>query len=346
MKQRENIAVKALAFTAAVAAFTATAIMAWYQMANFDALWTDAYYDTTGYTGGYTRTYLVRQDYWMVRHLVDLKDKQAAGETLDLSDKRSIERFEAKFDAGATNLRWQLLDKEGNLIYGNTREDSAQVDIDYWVEYPRGANTGYSANVGWVYFDPDDPMEAANAEDAVGVYSDSGWREMLPGWVDTVRAAKEEGRSAQLADIYGDPITLSENQVLADDDGYTKVLRVDSPDGTYLYYPTIQACLEGNRFGYIFEPDSLQWGLTPEAAAELNETDSSLILWVDSALRVDDQYSRAAKQLAHWQADREWYLTGTIVLGVLGVLLAVYLCCGAGHKAGAVSYTHLTLPTT
>ena len=45
MKWRENMAMKALAFMAAVAAFTATAIMGWYQLANFDALWTDAYYD-------------------------------------------------------------------------------------------------------------------------------------------------------------------------------------------------------------------------------------------------------------------------------------------------------------
>ena len=43
MKWRENIGMKALAFIAAVAAFTATAIMGWYQLANFDALWGDAY---------------------------------------------------------------------------------------------------------------------------------------------------------------------------------------------------------------------------------------------------------------------------------------------------------------
>ena len=130
MKWRENMAMKALAFMAAVAAFTATAILSWYQMANFDALWTDAYYDSTAYTGGYTRTYLVRQDYMMVLHLVNLKDAQKAGDTLNLSDKRTIERLEAEFDAGATNLRWQLLDLEGKVIYGNTQEDSSQADVD------------------------------------------------------------------------------------------------------------------------------------------------------------------------------------------------------------------------
>ncbi len=115
MKWRENLAVKALAFTAAVAAFTATAIMSWYQLANFDALWSDGYLYDMG--SGYTQKYLVRQDYWVVRYLVELKDRQAAGEQLDLSEKRTIERNEAEFDAGATNLRWQLLDKDGNVIY-------------------------------------------------------------------------------------------------------------------------------------------------------------------------------------------------------------------------------------
>ena len=33
-------------------------------------------------------------------------------------------------------------------------------------------------------------------------------------------------------------------------------------------------------------------------------------------------------------AAREGYLAGTMALGVLGVVLAVYLCCGAGHKPG------------
>ena len=333
MKQRENIAVKALAFTAAVAAFTATAIMAWYQMANFDALWTDAYYDTAGYTGGYTRTYLVRQDYWMVRHLVDLKDKQAAGQELDLSEKRSIERYEARFDAGATNLRWQVLDKEGKVIYGNTQEDSAQADIDYWVDYRRGGYTVSSVSADWEYYNEEHPASSANAGDYTGVCYRSDWRELLPIWADMTRAAREEGVPAQLMDAQENPVNIGGDQILADENGDTKALRVVTADGErYIYYPTVRACLEANRFGYIFEPESLTWELTGEAAAESEARNASLILWVDDALRVDDQYKRSADKLAHWQADREWYLTGTIVLGVLGVLLAVYLCCGAGHK--------------
>ena len=336
MKWRENIGMKALAFIAAVAAFTATAIMGWYQLANFDALWTDAYYDSTGYTGGYTRTYLVRQDYWRVRQLVDLKDKQAAGQELDLSDRRTMERYEAELDAGSTNLRWQLLDRDGNIIYGNTQEDSTQAHINYGVEYRRGEYRTQSVDAGWEYFDPDDVSGAVNAGDYDGVSYHSGWRTMLPIWAEAVREAKAEGTSAELVDVQDDPIAITENQILADNDGYTKALRVvDASGDLYVFYPTIRACLEANQFGYIFEPESETWMLTQEAAEELEARNVSLILWVDDALRVDDQYRRAATQLAHWQADREWYLAVTIVCGVAGVLLMVYLCCGAGHKRGA-----------
>ena len=66
----------------------------------------------------------------------------------------------------------------------------------------------------------------------------------------------------------------------------------------------------------------------------MEQADSSLILWVDKDLRVDDQYKRAADKLSEWQSAREGYLAGTMALGVLGVVLAVYLCCGAGHKPG------------
>ena len=333
MKWRENLAVKALAFTAAVAAFTATAIMSWYQLANFDALWSDGYLYDMG--SGYTQKYLVRQDYWVVRYLVELKDRQAAGEQLDLSEKRTIERNEAEFDAGATNLRWQLLDKDGNVIYGNTQEDSSQADIDYWVEYRRGGNRTQSANAEWEYYDMDDPPSAANAGDYDSVCLYSGWRTMLPIWVEATREAKAQGTSAELVNVQGNAITIMENQILADNDGYTKVLRVVSADGEeYIFYPTIRACLEANEFGYVFEPESQTWILTPEAVEESEGKNVSLILWVDKNLRVDDQYRRAALQLERWQAGRKGYLTLTIVLGTAGVLLMVYLCCGAGHKRG------------
>ena len=76
MKWRENILMKALAFMAAVAAFTATAIMAWYQLANFDALWGDGYSFAEG--RGYTQSFLVNRDSHMVKGLVELYEMRAA----------------------------------------------------------------------------------------------------------------------------------------------------------------------------------------------------------------------------------------------------------------------------
>ena len=337
MKWRENLAVKALAFTAAVAAFTATAIMGWYQLANFDALWGGSLYGYEGKLGGYTRTYLVRQDYFMVRRLVDLKDRQAAGEGLDLSGRRTIEHLEAKFDAGATNLRWQLLDKDGKVIYGNTQEDSTKVDIDYEVGYRRGGDRTQSVDADWGYFDPEYPSSAVNAGDYTSVCYSSSWRDLLPIWVERLNEPDtEDAGRYEVTNSNGDLVVVAEDQVLTDENGDTKVLRVIDAEGDlYIFYPTVQACLEANQFGYIFDPYGLEWALTSEAEAESEARNVSLILWVDDALRVDDQYSKAAAQLAHWQADREWYLTGTIVLGTVGVLLMVYLCCGAGHKREA-----------
>ena len=91
MKWRENILMKALAFIAAVAAFTATAIMGWYQLANFDALWDDEY---TG-DHGYTLQYLVQQDSYAVRELIELYKVRDEGAELSFAQKRAIEQYEA-----------------------------------------------------------------------------------------------------------------------------------------------------------------------------------------------------------------------------------------------------------
>lgn len=219
MKWRENFIMKALAFMAAVAALTATAILTWYQFANFDALW-----NSGDGVGGYTQRYLLRRDRVQVTYLVDLKEMDAAGKELPLAARRDLEQLETEFDAGATNLRWQLLDADGKIIYGNTLEDSSRVEVDYWEDYNRE-------------------------------------------WMQ---------------DLDPDPTSFAES--------------AETPN------PTVK--------------------------------DASLVLWVDDALRVDDQYREAARQLEQWQAAREDYLALALILGTSGILLAVYLCCGAGHKKG------------
>ena len=325
MKWRENVMVKALAFTAAVAAFTATAIMGWYQLANFDALWTDGFEES----GGYTRNYLVRQDFWHVNNLVSLYECRTMGRELSLSEKRRLEQLEAALDAGSTNLRWQLLAMDGTVIYGNTEEDSTKAGINYEEEFEREL---FQVNAGWEYLDPEEEG-ALHEGDYDGVRYQDNWRGILPGLVEQARqrppAATEEV-ALDIAD--GDRVSVPLDRVLADEDGYTSVLRVDTPDGMYTFYPTIRACLKANRFGYVFDPEQLEWSRTSEAAEAAERV--NLVMWVDDALRVDDQYRRAALKLEAWHAGRSQYLAGTLVLGVLGLLLTAYLCCGAGHKAG------------
>ena len=325
MKWRENVMVKALAFTAAVAAFTATAIMGWYQLANFDALWTDGFEES----GGYTRNYLVRQDSWHVNNLVSLYECRAMGRELSLSEKRRLEQLEAALDAGSTNLRWQLLAMDGTVIYGNTQEDSTKAGINYEEEFERKL---FQANAGWEYLDPEEEG-ALNEGDYDGVRHQDNWRGLLPDLVEQARqrpSAATEEVALDIAD--GDRVSVPLDRVLADEDGYTSVLRVDTPDGMYTFYPTIRACLKANRFGYVFDPEQLEWSRTTEAAEAAERV--NLVMWVDDALRVDDQYRRAALKLEAWHAGRSQYLAGTLVLGVLGLLLTAYLCCGAGHKAG------------
>ena len=94
---------KALAFIAAVAAFTTTAIMGWYQLANFDALWGEGYS-----SDGYTMGYLVRNDSYMVRQLLEYDQMEAKGETLSAYQQRNREQLESALSVENTNLRWQL----------------------------------------------------------------------------------------------------------------------------------------------------------------------------------------------------------------------------------------------
>jgi len=340
MKWRENAAVKALAFTAAVAAFTATAIMGWYQLVNFDALWGDSF----DYAGGrgYTQAYLIRRDFHHVEYLTRLYERRAAGGELTYADKRSIEQYEAEFDPGATNLRWQLLDQDGKVLYGNTREDCAKVDVDYWRDYDRSRDSQPAVNIDWAYLDNIAWKAALNFGEYDGECYDDRWREALPDAAAMAREYAAEGDpqdgSVQKFRVVEnlDSMEVTLHTALADDNGYTNVLQVDAPDGTYVFVPTVAACLEANQFGYIFDPVSLEWQLSPEAEAamEAEKESVSLVMWVDGALRVDDHYRKAYLQLEQWQANRMGYLACTIVCGVAGLLLLVYLCCGAGHKKG------------
>ena len=138
MKLRENPAMKALAFIAAVAAFAATAIMGWYQLANYDALW------GMGYDAGdsYTIYYLEREDEYSIQHLLDMRAMEEAGIELSLYQEQELAQLEEKLDAQRTNLRWQLRDQDRAVQAGNTAGSlPTQAPGLYFGEYVPGSGT-------------------------------------------------------------------------------------------------------------------------------------------------------------------------------------------------------------
>ena len=162
MKLRENMAVKALAFAAAVAAFTAAAMMLWYQAVNFNFLWGD---------GGPGSCMEIRRLMYMeedsICQLLDLRGMVNAGAELSDYRKTRLEGLENALSAENTNLRWQLLDNSGKTLLANSQED-VRLQSSRWVfDYYGGANWGeekyYLSLYVWVdeSFPVSDQFEAA-----------------------------------------------------------------------------------------------------------------------------------------------------------------------------------------
>ena len=326
MKLRENTAVKALAFLAAVAAFTATAIMGWYQIMNFDALWTDAN------TLGYTCDYLLAKDRYAVERLLTLYERRDAGLELSLAERQDLSWMEGLLRPGKTNLRWQLLRGDGTVLYGNTGEDGAAEGSGRRLfSYTLGKAN--AVNIGWEIIAWDTVQSAANKGDYDGVYYDDAWRSRLAVMAERAQNAEtsEDGAAWTFYAVEQNR-ELTLDTALMDDSGYTSVLRVRAQGGEYICLPTVRACLEPNRFGFRFDAEGLNWYRDGEAE-EAGEA-ASLTLWIDRRLSVDDQYRRAALTLRQWRTGRTEYLAATVVCGVAGLLLLAYLCCAAGHKRG------------
>ena len=337
MKLRENPAMKALAFIAAVAAFAATAIMGWYQLANYDALW------GMGYDAGdgYTIYYLEREDEYSIQRLLDMRAMEEAGIELSLYQEQELAQLEERLDAQRTNLRWQLRDQDRAVQAGNTAGSlPTQAPGLYFGEY-----------VPWIWDVStqllDETWEqaaqyAVNVDDADNVACLRDWYAQLElylaryqadmaggtdGGADreetgpAVSAAPEEGWSRDGVDL--DTVFLS-------DDGTGDLLLVESGDGAHLYGPCLRWMLEPNEFGFRY---SGGWVQAEEGQAQ------DLVLWLDGAFPVEDAYRRAYFTLERWKQDRELLLGATAACGLAGVLLTAYLCAAAGHRRGREGIT-------
>ena len=328
MKWRENIPMKALAFIAAVAAFTATAIMGWYQLANFDALWSESYL-----SDGYTMSYMVRSDSERVMRLLEYERIEEQGGVLSAFQQRNKAQLEEELSAENTNLRWQLIGEGGAVLRGNTMEAGGIRGPEYWYAYQWGG--GFDVEIGTAYW-PEVIQDSVNIdlEDEESVDLDE-WGIALMDLVNAFQDGEEAADTGVDAPAphasAGIPAAQVEpDTVFTDGKKNASVLVVTTAQGRYVYGPSVENSLTVNQFGYRFDVDSMSW----EKVAEVEDSTVNLVLWVNRSGMVDDQYRKADFKLNQWQADRERNLAITIVCAVSGILLTVYVCASSGHKRG------------
>ena len=334
MRIKENLLLKVLAFLLAVAAFTGAALMAWYQIINVDVIWGNG-----TPADGYTIDYLERKDRSDLYHLLSLYRAESQGEELNIYETQSKVRLESSFDAEHTNLRWQVRDSAGVIRYGNTREnvpvptEGLYVDDFSWQE-----PYTYSAEI--LYGDwPSAAEEAVNVTDTDNViYSDLWQSDLMEA---AVSHAQESSPPAWPSVTSSPPAALSHAQesspvteetldaVWLDADGCTDLLIVTDDRGEHVYGPTIRAYLEVNEYGFRYS-----WGWNQEEEPAAQTEPLSVTMWLEAGCPVRDEYRQAYYTLADWKACSELLLAGNIACVVVGLLLTVYLCVGAGHKRG------------
>jgi signal transduction histidine kinase len=307
VKLRENLPCKLLAFVLAVCAFAGAAVLGCYQAFIADALWLDVAPADSDLVRNQEREDFVVE----VQTVVYCLEVQAQGLKLGTSQAQDLARGQEALSSENTNLRWQILDSEGEVLYGNTQ---GSVPVPAQGLYLDTVDLG--------------PEETAETETVWG-----DWRELLPQayaayqgevWQEELANAVERYRIGQAV------LTASElDMVYADADGQTELLMVWDGEREHYFAPTVGACLEANEYGYQYV----------DGAWEQVETDPRLrqcdaVLWLEDGLPVADQYQRMVHTIQFWQAWRGLLLAANILCALAGVVLTAYLCAGAGHKRG------------
>ena len=319
-KFRENPAMKALAFIAAVAAFAAAAVMGWYQLANYDALWDPDY----NAADGYSIYYLEQTDLSRIEDLLNLYQMQQAGVDLSVYQEREISRLESSLSAEHTNLRWQLLSEDKTVLRGNTESTiPAQAMGLYWTYY-QSWEQPYSVYISTDAVWGRTAAGSLNVTDpSNAVYTDD-WSILLE---ELYLSAIGQGSGT---DFSSTEASADEDTVFLSADGTSSLLVVDTAEGAYLFGPSLRACLEANQFGYQYLPLEGGWSRVSQTEGDYLE----LVLWLDNALPIDDEYRQAYNSLTQWKGDRELLLGGTVACALLGLILTIFLCAAAGHRRG------------
>ena len=317
MRMKENLLLKVLAFLLAVAAFTGAALMAWYQIVNFDVIWGNG-----TPAEGFTVNYLERQDRSDLTHLLALYRKEAQGEELGIYEAQSKASLERAFSEEQTNLRWQVRDSAGNIRYGNTRGDVPTLAEGLYVEsFSWREPYAYAAET--VYGDWQSAAEGAvNAAGMDNVIWSDSWQSDLMEAAVSYAQGNPPVIGEALDAVYLDTVYL-------DADGCTDLLIVTDAQGDHVYGPTISAYLNVNEYGFRYS-----WGWIQEEEPAVQTEQLSVTMWLEAGCPVLDQYRQAYYTLAGWRSSSEVMLMVDIACVVAGLLLTVYLCAGAGHKRG------------
>ena len=264
MKLRENPAMKALAFVAAVAAFAATAIMGWYQLANYDALWSPEY--DAG--DGYSIYYLEQMDAVDIQWLVNYTQARQAGQELNVYEEQELARLESELSAENTNLRWQVLGEDKSVVQGNTQDRLPLRAVGlFWTDFEPWS-TNYSVDliqgVAWGRL----AEGAANVTDVSNAVYTDDWQERLAYYWQLYQAYVA---GAGTGDTAPSEQEWSQDEVNLDTvflaaDGTAPMLLVSSFSGNYLYAPCLRWLLEANEFGYQYQLDAGSWDQVEEGA--------------------------------------------------------------------------------
>ena len=321
MRLKENLGLKVLAFLLAVAAFVSAALMAWYQIANFDVIW-----EESTPAEGYSIGYLERQDYYDIKSLLSIYNVEAKGTELGVYDEQNKAELELRLSSDQTNLRWQARNRTGTIRYGNTQEEipvpaegfylnSVSRPVDVPVTFTSETYTG-----DW----------KTAAEGAVNVTDPDNvvWFEDQTGWEDW--SSWFQGTAAE---YWNGNLDLSEEEldaVYLNSDGTADLLVVTDGQDRYVYGPTVRSYLTANEYGYQYEGG--EWHQSEDPGI-LTET-LDVTMWLEAGYPVADKYQRAYLTLSGWQSSRELVLAADIACAVAGLLLAAFLCAGAGHKRG------------
>ena len=162
-------------FVAAVAAFAATAIMGWYQLANYDALWSPEY--DAG--DGYSIYYLEQMDAMDIQWLVNYTQARQAGQELSVYEEQELARLESELSAENTNLRWQVLGEDKSVVQGNAQDRLPLRAVGlFWTDFEPWS-TNYSVDliqgVAWGRL----AEGAANVTDVSNAVYTADWQERL-----------------------------------------------------------------------------------------------------------------------------------------------------------------------